>query len=183
MNRSSMTLALCLTTVGCTAYASPAFTPPGQLALAYDDQLQVYSDGAMLATEPDFAGLDDHVDCVPRARTHADAARRHGRRARRLAWAGGSLGVASLGGLGGLALIRTNPQAAGAIVGTGLAVGLVGIILAGSSRAHRNRAAGNAVDAVNYYNDGVRGPNSRCRKRTEIRVHPTKHFLQPATTP
>ncbi|MCH9681213.1 MAG: hypothetical protein K0V04_07265 [Deltaproteobacteria bacterium] len=180
MTRSSMILAVCLAASGCSVYASPGFTAPGQLGLAYDDELQVYADQQRLAAEPAFEGLEDHVECVPRARVHARAARRHGRHARRLAWAGGSIGVASLGGLGGLALLDSNPKAAGAIVGTGLAVGVLGIILAGSARAHRNRAAGNAVDSVNYYNDDVRRDDSRCRRRTQQRVHPTKRFRQPA---
>lgn len=150
---------------GCTALASPVGAiPPNELALAYDQDLRVLKGPHdLVAAEPDFDGLQEHVRCSPRASRHADTAKHHGRRARRLAWAGGALGVASLGGLGGLAALESNPRLAGAVIGSGFAVGLVGVILAANSRTHRNRAAGNAVDAVNIYNDDVRGRRSRCR--------------------
>lgn len=165
--RLAFVVSAALASSGCTALAAP-MRPigPGELALAYDQRLQVLGGAAdVVATEPDFDGLEAHVDCSPQAVRHAAAAKRHGRRARRLAWAGGVLGVTSLGGLGGLAARESNPAVAGAVVGSGLALGLIGVVLAGTSRAHRNRAAGNAVDAVNIYNDEARGGQSRCQQK------------------
>ncbi len=181
MRATASILALALVpALGCSAQMSPRPTPPGQLGFAYDRTLEIHADGSRLTDEPDFEGLEAHVECEPRARAHAREARRHGRRAKRLAWAGAGLGVASLGGLAGLAFLERDPSVAGAVIGSGLAVGVLGIVLAGSARAHRNRAAGNAVDAVNYWNDQLRREHSRCRARTQPRAFPDRRIHHPS---
>lgn len=142
--------------------ASTSYTPyrldSGELWLSQSNGLVVNQGSDALAREPRFRGLLSRVGCAPTARIHAAAARREGRTTTGLATAGSLLGVASLGGLGGLAYMDSNPRAAGAILGSGLVIGLVGVAMAAGSRRHRVRANGHAVDAVNYYNDERESP-------------------------
>jgi hypothetical protein len=153
-----MVLGACATTQW-----TPRHAAGSELTLAYQNRLLVNAGMDPLASEPRFSGLAEHVDCVPSARRHAREAERHGRVARALAITGGTLGGASLGGLGGLALLNRDPNAAAAIVGSGLAVGIVGLSLAIASRVRRIRANGHAIDAVNEYNDALGRFGQRCR--------------------
>jgi hypothetical protein len=162
--RKSLTIWFLTLLAGCvhTQY-TPMLAPQTELVLTYDNRLVIRDGAQPIAREPGFAGLVAHVDCVPSARHHARRARRHGRTATALAATGGTLGMASLGGLGGLALLDEDPAAAAAIVGSGLAVGIIGLTLSMVSRSHRVRAAGHAVDAVNEYNDALGRSGQRCR--------------------
>lgn len=148
------------------ACATTQYTPyrlyGDELVLAQDGGLEMRAGDHTVASEPRWQGLEAHVGCVEEAGRHARRARRHARAGRALAIIGGSLGVASLGALGGIPLVHRDPQAAGAIIGTGIGLGLVGVALALGSRQQRILANGHAVDAMNYYNDAAL-VGRRCR--------------------
>ncbi|MEM6990368.1 MAG: hypothetical protein AAF721_07725 [Myxococcota bacterium] len=135
------------------------------LVLGYDQGVTITGDGDQM-TEPRFVGLEEHVDCVPRARRHARRARRHGRAAVGLGIAGGAIGFGSLGGLAGVPLMDQRPAAGWAALGSGLAAAALGLGLAIGSRHHRTLATGHAVDAANEYNDARRRGQRRCRERS-----------------
>ncbi len=140
---------------GCAATAyRPSRTAPGELALRYDGALQVWSADRRVAQAPTFDGLEELVACSPEARRHAEEARRDGSRASILSLASFGLAVAGLGGLSGLALHRDDRAMAGLLVG-GIAVEVAAVALAGSSLSAKWKAQGNAIDAVNFYNDAV----------------------------
>jgi hypothetical protein len=143
---------------GCGS-ASSVYTPKlvarGELTLRYDDGVEVYAGRKRLADAPGFGGLASYVSCVPRALEHAEAAESDGAAAIGTGFAGAVLGVSGLGGLAGLAFLDTDKPLAFSLLGSGVAVGLVGITLALISRGLKNSANGHATDAVNYYNDDV----------------------------
>jgi len=64
---------------------------------------------------------------------------------------------------GGSRRSERDPNSAAAVVGSGLAVGIVGLSLSIVSRVRRVHANGHAVDAVNEYNDAVGRRGQRCR--------------------
>jgi hypothetical protein len=146
--------------------ASTSYTPyrlhPGELFLAQDEHLEIHDVTGEVAAEPGWAGLQERMGCVSEARRHAREARRQGRRAQALAIVGGILGVASLAALAGIAYVQSDPTKAGAIIGSGLGAGVVGVGLAAGSRRHRILANGHAVDAMNYHNDGILDGRGRC---------------------
>jgi len=135
---------------------------PDELVLGQDGGLRLVADSRTIAREPGWRGLEERVGCEPRAADHARRARRHGRAARALAIAGGVLGVASLAAFAGIPFVRKDPSTAGAIIGSSLGAGVLGLSLALGSRHQRILANGNAVDAMNYYNDALLS-GRRCR--------------------
>jgi hypothetical protein len=77
--------------------------------------------------------------------------------------------VASLAGLGGLALRDENPEAMWISLTSGIATALVGITISGVSRRKGHQANGHAIDALNYYNDAVGARGGQCdRARVEL---------------
>lgn len=162
--RPALLLALALATAcapAMTGYA-PEHVGEGELTLRYEKRMLVYAGRRPLTHGPVYRGLADYVRCVPRAHEHARYAERYGRARLGLAWSGGALGVASLGGLAGFAYLESDPTTAFALLGTGLATAVLGIVLAGSSRSAGNHAHGNAIDAINYYNDAVGSLGGTC---------------------
>ena len=140
----------------------PVHVGPAELTLRYEKGVQVHSGRQHLTSGPVYRGLAEHVRCVPQAYEHARYAEKHGRARRGLAWSGGAMGVASLGGLSGFAFLEEEPKTAFALLGAGLGVAVLGIVLAGASRSAGNQAHGNAIDAVNYYNDAVGSVGGSC---------------------
>jgi hypothetical protein len=65
--------------------------------------LEMWAANQRVARSIEWRGLESFVRCVPDAQRHARKARRDGRASLALAIVGGSLGVASLGSLSGLA--------------------------------------------------------------------------------
>ncbi|MEZ4452111.1 MAG: hypothetical protein R3B09_21785 [Nannocystaceae bacterium] len=161
---SALALALGLTACSGQSQVAPRSVAPGELTLRYNDGMVIYAGHEPLTRGPGYRGLEGYVRCVPRAAEHARYARRYGRARKGLAWAGGTLGVASLGSLGGFALFEEDRSAAFAILGVGLGVAIVGIVLAGASRSAGNQAHGNAIDALNYYNDAVGSLGGSCAR-------------------
>ncbi len=173
--------------IGCAPAMSsyvPQHVGPAELTLRYDQGMVVYSGHSFLTKGPTYRGLAEHVSCVPRAYEHARYAQKHGRARRGLAWSGGALGVASLGGLSGFAFLEDDRKTAFALLGTGLAVAVLGIVLAGASRSAGNQAHGNAIDAINYYNDAVGSVGGSCAAQAgapPIALLPSPHAdLAPA---
>jgi hypothetical protein len=163
---------------GQTGYV-PKVVAHSELTMRYDDGLEIWTGRRMLARAPGFEGLAHHVRCVPRAREHAEQAESDGATAIGTGWAGGVLGVLGLGGLAGLAFLEEDEVKAYAILGSGVAVGLIGVVLAGFSRNLKNSANGHAVDALNYYNDAVGSLGGSCDHRQRRRSKPPPPALVP----
>ena len=144
-----------------TGYA-PQHVGEGELTLRYERRMIIVAGRQPLTTGPRYRGLPEYVRCVPMAHEHARYAQRYGRARVGLAWSGGALGVASLGGLSGFAFLDSDPVAAFALLGAGLGAAVLGIVLAGASRSAGNHAHGNAIDALNYYNDAVGSAGGTC---------------------
>lgn len=160
--RHCIALVLVLSGCGMTTKYTPRHVARGELTLAYDTRMQIYAGRDRLAEGPQYDGLEHYVRCVPAARAHARDATRNGRMGVAFAWTGGTLGVASLGGLAGLAYVDDEPGTAFAILGAGIGAAVAGIVFAATSRTLRNRAHGHAVDALNYYNDAVGSLGGTC---------------------
>jgi predicted lipid-binding transport protein (Tim44 family) len=163
-----------------TAYA-PRYVAPGELTLRYDDGLEIYAGRGFLTDSPDFDGLSDFVRCVPRAAEHAHTAEEQGSAAIGTNIAGVTLGIGGLGGLSGLAYLGDNDSLGIALLGTGVAVGLLGLSMVLVSRSLRNSANGHAVDATNYYNDRVGAFGGSCdRPARRAPQPPAGPLAQPA---
>src|SRR5690349_2405433 len=117
-------LAACITP---TSYM-PTYVARGELTLVHEHGMEIYAGRERLTRGPIYADLENYVRCVPAAQNHARLASVNGRAGVALAWVGGGLGVASLGGLGGFAYLHSDPQIAFALLGTGIAAALVGVV-------------------------------------------------------
>lgn len=150
---------------GCTSAMTgyePRLVARGELTLRYDDGFEFWSGGQRVAQGYHYNGLPEHVRCVPKASEHAIAAGDDGRIGTTLSALGIVFGVGSLGGLGGLAYYDKNETLMAAWLGTGIALGVTGVVLAALSRGYKNSANGHAVDAMNYYNDAVGSLGASC---------------------
>jgi hypothetical protein len=150
-------LAGCGTTT--TTY-TPRFSAPSELHLRYRSALEIWAGDRKVAESSAYAGLAVHVACVPEARRHAEQAQSSGHSAHVFSWLGGSLAVVGLGGLTAIAVEDSGAQIA--LVTTGLALEVLGLISAGVGYGARKKADGNALDAVNFYNDAVASDNASC---------------------
>lgn len=120
----------------------------------------MYAGDRPLTHGPRWAGLEAYVRCVPRAARAAAGAASAGTTAVVLSALGASLGVASLGGFAGFAV--DEGKHLGAFLGVGVGVAVLGAVLAGLSRTSKNRANGQAIDAMNLYNDSVGSLGATC---------------------
>jgi hypothetical protein len=134
----------------------------GELTLRYHGAYEMWAAGQKVSQGLGWSGLESYVGCVDAARQHAAEARKAGRAAIGLSAAGGTFGVIALGGLAGFA----DPDRQWIWLGSGLGLAALGIVLAGSGRAMRNRANGHAIDAMNYYNDSVGSLGATCADLT-----------------
>lgn len=149
---------------GVSTYA-PQLRAQGELTLHYDDGFSMTAEGREVASGNTWGGLTDYVKCVPKAKEHAEGAESAGTGAMVLSWLGGGIGVASLGSLAGLAVYdEKKPDLTYGILGIGVAAAVTGVVLAAIGRNEKNVANGNAVDAMNYYNDAVGSYGGTCRK-------------------
>lgn len=148
---------------GVTKY-SPQLRAQGELTLRYDDGFSMHAEGRQIASGQTWSGLTEYVQCVPRAKTHAEAAESAGTSAVALSWIGAGIGLGSLGSLGGLAVYDQDKDLAAGILGIGVAAAITGVVLAAVGRNQKNVANGNAVDAMNYYNDEVGSYGGTCKK-------------------
>ena len=141
----------------------------------------MYASNRLVAESLKWDGLNDYVRCVPEAALHARKASNDGQAAIVLTALGVSFGVASLGGFAGFAV--DNGKYLGAFLGTGVGVAVVGTIIAGLSRLFKNRANGQAVDAMNYYNDSVGSLGATCADLTYPPPAGPAPAAPPAPTP
>ncbi|MCS6914426.1 MAG: hypothetical protein RMK29_01015 [Myxococcales bacterium] len=153
LGAAAVSLPACAT----TQYA-PQLVARGELVLRYDGGFEMWGGGRRVARSLLYRGLEHYVRCVPEARDHARAAAHYGAAALGLSIVGGTLGVASLVGLYGLA----DPPNMWYWLGGGLSSAVTGTVLVGLARSYRNRANGHAVDALNYYNDRVGSLGASC---------------------
>jgi hypothetical protein len=148
--------AVALLSAGCTtarsAYA-PTRTAPGELTLRYDSGFEVRSDKGVVAHGPGYYGLADFVRCVPDAARHAKAAQADGTGAYLLSGFSIGFAIAGLGGLGGLYYNHKDDTAMAGLLLAGLGVEVIAVALGAASLGAKTKAHGNALDAVNYYND------------------------------
>jgi hypothetical protein len=135
-----------------TAY-KPTQPVSSELRLAYSDGVEVWSGNKQIATGHRYDGLEAAVACVPEAKSHAEAAHRAGVSANVLSGLSIGLAAAGLGGLGGFAFEDRNTTIA--FLSTGVALEVLAIVTGAQSLSQKARAHGNAIDAVNYYNDAV----------------------------
>lgn len=156
---SSCLLAGCFS--GQTQY-SPQLVARGELTLRYDNGIQIWSGNRMVSESYGYEGLDHFVRCVPKAKNHAELAQANGSRASAFSTTGIVLGSVSFGGLAGLYWYDKDPAITAVFLGTGIAMAITGVVFGGISRSLKEAAHGNALDAVNYYNDAVGSLGATC---------------------
>jgi hypothetical protein len=150
---------LLLMLAGCTnTHYTPQVLARGELVLRNRSGLEMHAGGRRVARGIKWNGLGEFVRCVPQAHEHATRAHKSGRASLALAVVGGTLGVIALGGLVGFA----DDNHLWEWLASGISVGVVGAIFSGTSQLLRNRANGQAVDAMNYYNDAVGSLGATC---------------------
>jgi hypothetical protein len=159
-------LALLALSAGACASARTTYAPvrvaPAELTLRYDDGFEIWSAKGKLTSGPRYQGLTDFVRCVPDAERHARDAESAGASASLLSGFSIGFAVAGLGGLGGLAYLHKDDTMMEAFLISGLVLEVAAIALGASSLAARSHAHGNALDAVNFYNDAVGFERSGC---------------------
>ncbi|MBK8251953.1 MAG: phage holin family protein [Polyangiaceae bacterium] len=147
---------------GMTQY-TPQLRAKGELTAHYDNGLSMTAEGKTVSEGLTWSGLTEYVQCVPKAKEHAELAESAGRSAVALSWVGAGLGVGSFGSLAGLAVYEKDPDLTAAILGVGVFAAVTGVVLAAIGRNQKNVANGNAVDAMNYYNDAVGSYGGTCK--------------------
>ena len=163
MNRAILVLVVAL--AGCGS-AHTAFRPvrvaPGELTLRYDDGFEIWSGRGLVASGPRYDGLTGFVRCVPDAERHAREAESSGLSASLMS--GFSIGFAAtgLGGLGGLYWLHKDNTTMAAFLVSGIVLEVGAIALGASSLSAKAEAHGNALDAVNFYNDAVGFQGAGC---------------------
>ncbi|MGC4120937.1 MAG: hypothetical protein QM765_41455 [Myxococcales bacterium] len=161
---------LALVLAGC-ATASTTFPPKRvaehELTLGFRDEVEVREGpNTLVATGPGYLGLTDFVWCVPDASRHAEAAEAEGALGSRLfvvSFLSSSLGLGGLAGLGFKG--RDDPLMAAMLV-SGAALEALSIATGAASYSAKKRAHGNAVDAVNFYNDALGFSGGGCPVRS-----------------
>jgi hypothetical protein len=148
---------------GTTVYA-PQLRAYGELTLRYDDGFSMSAEGKEIAHSTTWSGLTDYVQCVPKAKEHAEAAESSGTAAVVLSWVGAGIGLASLGSLAAVPGYDKHPDTSNIVLAAGLTGAITGVILAAIGRGQKPTANGHAVDAMNYYNDEVGSRGGTCRK-------------------
>ncbi len=151
---------------GCaTSQYEATFVARGELVMSYDDKIKMFAGRKLVTTAPGYRGLADFVGCVEAAHDQARRAERHGTAGLVLSILGGSLGGLGAGGLVGLADGDHRWQ----WLSSGLVLAVSGVILAGVGRKLRLQANGQAVDALNYYNDAVGSRGLSCQAPDSIK--------------
>lgn len=148
---------------GTTVYA-PQLRAYGELTMRYDDAFTMSAEGNDIASSTTWTGLTEYVQCVPRAKEHAEAAESTGAAAVVLSWVGAGVGLASLGSLAAVPDYDRHPDTSNVVLALGLTGAVTGVVLAAIGRGLKPKANGHAVDAMNYYNDEVGSRGGTCKK-------------------
>lgn len=151
-----------LMTGGCAyqTHYDPQIVARGELTLRYRGRFEMYAGGRKVSQGLGWRGLREFVACVPEAEQHARKAQDEGSAAIAMSAMGATLGVLALGGFAGFAV--EDQKYVWPFVGGGLGVATLGTVFAGLSRLYKNRANGQAVDAMNFYNDRVGSLGATC---------------------
>jgi hypothetical protein len=151
----------------------------GELTLRYDGGFEMSAAGRRVASGLTYGGLEHHVRCVPQAREHAVRAASAGRAAIAFSVLGGTLGAGGLVGLVGL-VDQNNwvPWVAG-----GLGSAAIGLTFSILSWRYKNHANGNAIDAMNFYNDSVGSLGATCDELVYPAPAGPAPLPQPPTVP
>ena len=156
-------LSVSLATASLSGCASTQYAPQvvarGELTLRYDGGFQVYAGQNKLTSGLTYPRLAEYVRCVPQAQEHARRARSSGIGAITTSVLGGLFGASGLIGLVGL----VDQDRIGLWVGSGLALSTVGLAFSIAGWRLKNHANGNALDAVNFYNDSVGSLGATCQ--------------------
>ncbi|MFO0593040.1 MAG: hypothetical protein U0441_36195 [Polyangiaceae bacterium] len=148
---------------GVTTY-NPQLRAWGELTMRYDDGFSMTAEGKEIASGNTWSGLTEYVQCVPKAREHAEAAESHGTAAVALSWIGAGVGLASLGSLAAVPDYDKHQELSNVALALGLTGAITGVVLAAIGRGQKPVANGHAVDAMNYYNDAVGSRGGTCKK-------------------
>jgi len=150
---------LAVSAVGCghTQYV-PHVVARGEIVLSAGANIQMSAAGRPIASGLGWKGLEQFVRCVPASRMYAHRARRDGLASRAMTVVASTLAVASIGTLAGFA----DEQHELIWIGAGIGTAGVAVLAGGLSRLLRNRANGQAVDAMNIYNDSVGSLGATC---------------------
>lgn len=148
---------------GVTKY-QPQLRAWGELTMRYDDGFSMTAEGKEIASGNTWSGLTEYVQCVPKAKEHAEAAESRGTTAVVLSWVGAGVGLASLGSLAAVPDYDKHQEVSNVALALGLTGAVTGVILAAIGRNQKPTANGHAVDAMNYYNDAVGSRGGTCRK-------------------
>lgn len=185
MRKSLMAAGLglsCSLLSGCFSAQSqyqPQLVARGELTLRYADGIEVWSGNRIIAQSYEYDGLEQFVRCVPKAKQHASLAKQNGSRANAFSTTGIVLGAVSFGGLTGLYWYDKDPALMAVFLSTGIAMAITGVVFGGISRSVKEAAHGNALDAVNYYNDAVGSLGATCDDLT----YPEPAGAEPPATP
>jgi hypothetical protein len=152
---------------GCATSGASGYRPTraeaGELTLRYDDGFQMWNGPQLVSSGPRYEGLAKFVRCAPKAKDHAETAESWGLTSTVLSSLSIGLAVGGLGGLAGLYFDSKDDKVMAAFLLSGLALEVGAIVLGGTSIAARTQAHGNALDAMNYYNDAVGASGETCR--------------------
>ncbi len=155
---------LLLVNLGCASTThAPLTASADELYLQYDGGFEVWSNGSLIATGPGWAGLQDHVGCSPAARKHAEAAESEGGFSMAYRILGGGLALGGVGAFVGGVANFDDKDGRWVWVGAGLSSVALATVFAVLGRHKQVQANGNAVDALNYFNDAVYADAGQCR--------------------
>jgi hypothetical protein len=178
---AAVALAAALGTSGCATLGppyEPRLVARGELTLTHDPGFRMYAGDRPLAEGVRWTGLEPYVRCVPEAARLARQASSDGATATLFTALGVGFGIASLGGLAGFAV--ADGKYVDAFLATGVGVAVLGTALAGLSNLFKNRANGQAVDAMNLYNDAVGSLGATCDDLTyPAPVGPAPRLIPP----
>ncbi len=159
-----LTVVVVLSLTACTPAAAryePQVLARGELALGYDGRFSISAAGQPIARGPRWHGLAAHVACVEPARALAARAEADGDRALVFSVLGGILGGGSVAGLAGFAF--SDPGMRYGLLAGGIATAALGTVFAALSHRFKNFANGQAIDALNIYNDELGAWGGDCQ--------------------
>jgi hypothetical protein len=162
---ATVALAAALAT-GCAATSTryePGVVARGELTLRYDHGFEMWGGGKRVARSLQWRGLAPYVRCVPLAEENARRAGASGTTAIAAAVLGGLFAGAGVAvGVVGAAESPHDTAHELEFLGIGVGLAAVGTLWGAVGRAQRNAANGQAVDAMNFYNDAVGSLGATC---------------------
>ena len=155
-------------TTGCSSTHTsfiPSRLANNELVLLYDGRYKMATTSGFATGGYQYPGLTSFVSCVPPAAAHAQAAESWGDAVIPLQAAGITLAVGGIGGAAGIAYLDKNKDLATGLILGGIGAQVLGLILVSIGAQAKYNANGNAIDAMNYYNDAVGSRGGYCQSR------------------